>query len=126
MGERKTRSNKGKSRGPYKVRKQRTLVGSVTKTATKCVKALMNGALQFTKTGNPFLKTASGNRYSCKAELKRKGLNAKKSSSSKKVYNQKPSIAPSKLKKGNVRNGYFVKVIKKPASSGHMKVWRKL
>ena len=121
MESRKVRSNKGKKRGPYKPRKSQSVVGTITKTATKCVKAMVNGTLSFTKTGNPFLKTKAGNRYSCKAELKRKGLNASKKSS-----NGKPSTPPSKYLKGHVRNGYYVKVIRKPASSGHMKVWRKL
>lgn len=109
MSDRKIRSNKGKKRGSYK---SRTIVES----ATKCVTAFIKKTLSFTKTGTPFIKTKSGNRYSCKAELKRKGLQT----------NTKPLTPPSKYKKGTVRQGYVVKVIKKPASSGHMKVWRKL
>jgi hypothetical protein len=111
MGERKIRSNKGKSRGPYKPRQ--------TDAITKCVKALETGLLLYTKTGTPYLKTKAGNRYSCKAELKRKGLSQRKTG-------DKPTNAASKYKKGTVRNGYYVKVVKKPGSSGHMKVWRKL
>jgi len=120
MGERKVRSNKGKSRGPYT---SRLLPASVVGSATKCVTAFINNTLLFTKSYNPFLKTKAGNRYSCTSELKRKKLNTKKKN--QKATDKKPSIAPSMLKKGNVRNGYYVKVIKKPTTAGYMKVWRK-
>ena len=112
---RKTRSNKGKTRGPYKTR-------SVVGAATRCVKALLDGSMLFTKSGTPFLKTAAGNRYSCKAELKRKGMNKKPKSAG-----GKPTTPASKYKKGTVRNGYVVKTMKKPrGTTGRIKVWRKL
>jgi len=109
MTDRKTRSNKGKTRPP-------------TGVITKCVAAFINKTLKLTKTGTPFLKTKAGNRYSCKSELKKKGMTNYK----KPVAGQKPTVRPSQFKKGTVRNGFVVKMVKVPTGAGYRKAWRKL
>ena len=121
MVDRKPRSNKGKKRGPYKARggpsKPRTTNGVIT----KCISAFINKTLKLTKTGTPFLKTKAGNRYSCKSQLKKKGMSM---SNYKKPSVQKPTTPPYKFKKGTVRNGYQVKYV--TTALGRKKVWRKI
>ena len=104
---RKVRSNKGKPRQPYAPRKS----------PSKCVRAFLAGNLLKSKLGNPYLLTQKKNRYSCKKQLNKKGMNYS-------TVKLKPTNKPSQFPKGTVRNGWVIKVIKKGA--GTTKVWRRV
>jgi len=112
MPDRKVRSNKGKTRGPYKARSGPAKPGKHSKVLTKCVIAFRQKTLSFSKYGSPYLKTKAGNRYSCKSQLKKKGLA------------KPPSVHPSQFKKGTIRNGYVIKYVS--TVLGKKKVWRKI
>ena len=122
MVDRKTRSNKGKKRGPYKPRSGPSKPRAPTGVITKCVSAFINKTLKLTKTGTPFLKTKAGNRYSCKSQLRKKGISM--SNYKKTASVQKPTTPPYKFKKGTVRNGYQVKYV--TTALGRKKAWRKI
>jgi len=103
---RKIRSNKGKIRAPYTDRK----------TPSKCVTAFLNGTLLRSRFGSPYVLTPNKNRYNCQKQLdKRKKKNG--------PLKPKPTIKASQYKKGTVRNGWIVKMIKKGAGSS--KQWRR-
>lgn len=104
---RKVRSNKGETRKPYTQRKL----------PSKCVTAFLAGSLLKSKLGNPYLLTKKKNRYSCKKQLNKKGLNYS-------TVKPKPTNKPSQFPKGTVRNGWIVKMIKK--GSGATKQWRRV
>ena len=98
---------------------------------TKCMAAYLNKLLKFTKTGSPYLDTATGKRYSCKKELEKKGKtmnnykNTLNNNKNTKII-QKPTNRPSQFIKGTVRNGYIVTMVKVPGGSGKRKAWRKI
>lgn len=116
MTQRKVRSNKGMKRGSYKT----------SGVITKCVAAFLDKTLKLTKTNTPYLNTKTGNRYSCKSQLEKKKMSISNYKISTSRVGQKPSERPSQFKKGTIRNGYVVKMVRVPASSGYRKAWRKI
>ena len=123
MSERKIRSNKGKKRGPYRPRLGPSKPRLTSDVKTKCVSAFINKTLKLTKTGTPYLNTKAGNRYSCKTQLEKKSMYM---FNYKKPAGQKPNVRPSQFKKGTIRNGFIVQMVKVPASTGYRKAWRKI
>lgn len=93
---------------------------------TKCVFAYHNKTLKLTRTGNPYLMTRAGNRYSCRNELNRKNMSLTNYIQPMKHHVwKKPTVPASKFSKGAVLSGYKVTMVRVPGGAGYRKAWRK-
>jgi hypothetical protein len=78
--------------------------------------------------GSSYVVCIPGSKSKNKTKSKKVGKSTPSKSikrlESKKV--EKPTSPTSKFKKGTVRNGYIIKMVKVPTKSGYRKAWRKI